>query len=90
MYVSNFIIYTATISSAFTFGMTCWFGNDSKQDKSRLDKNIKKTGGVGGVVVRRQENTDTANCHRLLRTISADETRPLKPEFDNRQSKRQI
>ena len=70
--------------------MTSSFGNHSKQDKSRLDKDIKQTGGVGGVVVSRLEDTDTANCHRLRGTISADETRPLKPEFDNRQSKRQV
>ena len=52
----------------------CWGGNASEQDKSRLDKNIKKVGeGVG----RRQESIDRA-YHRLvtnkLRKILADET----------------
>ena len=75
------MFYTATISSVLTSGMTCWGGNASKQD-NRLDKNIQKAGGMVG---RRQESIDSA-YHRLvtnkLRTISADETRPLKPEFD--------
>ena len=46
------IFYTATISNVLTFGMTCWGGNASKQDKNRLDNNTKKAGGVG---TRKQE-----------------------------------
>ena len=69
----------ATISSVFTFGMTCWGGNAAKQDKNRFDKNIKQ---VGGVVVRRQESIDIVT--KKLRTILADEAHPLRPEFDNR------
>ena len=29
-------------------GAICWGGNASKQDKSRLDKNMKKVGSVVG------------------------------------------
>ena len=50
------LFYTATFSSVLTFGMTCWGENASKQDKNRLDKNIKK---VDGVVDRSQESTNT-------------------------------
>ena len=68
--------------------MTCWGGNASKQDTNRLDKNIQKAGGVVG---RRQESIDTA-YHRLvtnkLRTILADETHALRPEFDHRHTDR--
>ena len=64
--------------------MTCWGGNASKQNKNRLDKNIKKVDRVAG---RRQESIDTA-YHRImtkkLKTILADKTHPLRPEFDNR------
>ena len=72
--------------------MTCWGGNASAQDKNRLDKNMKKTGGWGGRGEGKKTLTQLViDCHRhRLRTISADEARPLKPEFDNRQSKRQI
>ena len=37
--------YTTTIDSVLPFGMTYWNGNVSKQNKSRLDKNIKKVDG---------------------------------------------
>ena len=37
-----------TNSSVLTFGMTCWDGNASKQDKNRLDNNIEKADGVVG------------------------------------------
>ena len=33
------ILYTATISSVVTFGMTCCGGNASRQIKNRLDNN---------------------------------------------------
>ena len=42
------MFYTATTSSVLTFGTTYWGGNASKQDKSRLDKNMKKVGSVVG------------------------------------------
>ena len=81
------MFYTATFSSVLTFGMSCWGGNASKQDKNRLDKNTKKAGDVVG---RRQESINTV-YHRLvtnkLRTILADETHPLRPEFDNRHTR---
>ena len=44
------------------FGMTCWGGNASEQDKGRLDKNLRKADGVAG---RRQESIVTA-YHRLV------------------------
>ena len=68
------MFYTATTSSVLTFGTTYWGGNASKQDKNRLDKNIRKAAGVAG---RRQGSINTA-YHRLmtnkLKTILADKT----------------
>ena len=59
-----------------------------QQDKNRLNINIKK---ACEVVWRGQENIETT-YHRLvtnkLQTILADETHPLRPEFDNRQTDR--
>ena len=82
------MFYTATIASVLNFGLSCWGGNMTQQDRNRLDKNIKKAGGVIG---RAQENMETA-YHRLvtdkLLTVLADETHPLRPEFDNRQTDR--
>ena len=55
----------------------------NKQDKSRLDMNIKKAGWLVG---RRQESIDTAYRRLVpnkLRTILADKSHPLRPESDN-------
>ena len=57
------MFYTAVVSSVLTLGMTCWGGNAAKQDRTRLDQNTKKAGGVVG---RRQESIDTA-YHRLVK-----------------------
>ena len=43
------MFYTFMISSVFTFGLNCWGGNVSKQDNSRIDKLIRKAGGVTSV-----------------------------------------
>ena len=54
------------------------------KSKTRLDKNIKKADGVVG---RRQESIDTAYRRLVtdkLRTVLADKTHLLRPEFDNR------
>ena len=78
------MFYTATVNSGLTFGLTCWGGNASIQNKNSHDRNIKKARGVVG---RRLERVDTA-YHQLvtnkLRTALADEAHPLRPEFYNR------
>ena len=53
-----------------------------------LDQNIKKAGGVVG---RRQIRIDTKTAYCPLvtnRTILADETYPLRPDFDSRHTNR--
>ena len=78
------MFYTSTVSSVLTFRSACWGGNAAKQDKDRLEKNIKEAEGIVG---RKQESLHSA-YHRLLtdrlNTILADETHPLRPEFDSR------
>ena len=68
------MIYATTISSIFSFEMTCYDGNAFKQDKTRVDKNTKKADGLVG---KRGKSRDTA-YHRFvtnkLRTILPDET----------------
>ena len=59
-------------------------GNLSKQDRDKLDKIVKKAGSVVG---KKQESIDSICQKRLtdrLTSILADETHPLKPEFDSR------
>ena len=40
------MFYKATVDHFFTFGMACWGGNASIQDKNRHNKSIMKAGGV--------------------------------------------
>ena len=68
----------------------------SKNNLTQTHRTQEASGGVecGWVVGRRQESIATV-YHRLvtnkLRTISADETHPLRPEFDKRhKQKRQV
>ncbi len=78
------IFYFSSISSVLVFGLTCWGGNISKQDKGRLDKIIKKAGSVVG---RTQDNLDVLYERRLtkkLTDILHDQTHPLRQEFDSR------
>ena len=82
------MFYTATIGSVLSFGLTCWGGNMTQQDRNRLDKNIKKAGGVVG---RSQENIDATYTRLVtdrLQTILSDETHPLRCEFDSRRTDR--
>ena len=42
------MFYTATVNSGLTFGLTCWGGNASIQNKNGHDRSIKKADGGGG------------------------------------------
>ena len=82
------MFYTSIVRSIMTFGLTCWGGNVTKQDRNRLDKQIKKAGGVVG---RQQDDLET--LYRRLVTkkptaILTDDTHPLQPEFDSRRNDR--
>ena len=78
------MFYSSVVCSIMTFGLTCWGGSVSKQDRNRLDKNIKKASGVVG---RRQDDVETM-YNRLVTSkltgILADDAHPLRPEFDSR------
>jgi hypothetical protein len=41
------MFYSSVVCSIMTFGLVCWGGGATRQDKNRLDKQIKKAGGVG-------------------------------------------
>ena len=77
------MFYTSTVSSVLTFRSACWGGNAAKQDKDRLEKNIKEAEGIVG---RKQESLHSA-YHRLftdrLNTSLADEMHPLRLECDS-------
>ena len=68
--------------------MTCWGEDASREDKNRLNKNMKKAGRGDG-----EKSTDTV-YHQLvtnkLRTVLADEMWPLRPELHNRHRDRSI
>jgi hypothetical protein len=78
------MFYTSTCNSVLYFGSVCWSGNISKQDRDRLEKFIKKASGVVG----RKQDTFTSTHERRLtdriQKILADDTHPLRPEFDSR------
>ena len=82
------MFYTSIVCSVMTFGMTCWGGNISGQDRNRLNKNIKKASGVVG---RKQDDVETMYqrlvTHKLT-SVLADDTHPLRPEFDSRRMDR--
>ena len=78
------MFYTATISGVLTFGMTCWGGNASKQDKNRVDRNSQKAGFWGGGEKARKHRHSLSSTSDKLRTVVADETHRLRPDFDNR------
>ena len=82
------MFYSSVVCGALTFGLTCWGGNISIQDRSRLDKMIKKAGGVIG---KKQDNLDTMCTHRTeikMKNILKDETHPLRDEYTSRLNRR--
>ena len=74
------VFFLSTISSVLTHGCVCWGGNASKQDGNRLEKIIRK---AGGVIDRQRETFDSVYHGRLLKILS-DDTHPMRPEFDSR------
>ena len=78
------MFFTSVVNSVLTFGLICWGGNISKQDKGRLDGVIRKAGRVVGV---QQHDIDTLIDKRTtdkMNVILSDRTHPLRPEYDNR------
>ena len=78
------MFYSSIVSSIMSFGLTCWGGNVAKAERDRLDKIIKKAGGVVG---RKQDDLQTM-YNRLVKKkttgILADRDHPLHIEFENR------
>ena len=75
--------YTAVLSSVMSFGLVCWGGGASKQDRNRVDKQIKKASGVVG---KRQDDISTLHDRlvtKKLTDILTDNTHPLYDEFHN-------
>jgi hypothetical protein len=78
------MFYSSIVCSMMTFGLACWGGNVTKQDRNRLDKQIKKAGGVVG---RKQDDIETMYGRLVTKKLTAiwnDDTHPLRPEFDSR------
>ena len=78
------MFYSSVVCSVMTFGLTCWGGSVSMQDRNRLDKNIKKASGVVG-----GKQDDIVTMYERLVTnkltsVLDDDTHPLRPEFDSR------
>jgi hypothetical protein len=82
------MFYCSSIVSVLTFGLTCWGRNLCKRDQDRLNKIIRKAGGVIG---RAQDTLDTLYNRRItnkLADILDDKTHPLRYEFDSRRIER--
>ncbi len=76
--------YSSIISSVLTYGLTCWGGNMTKQDRNRLDKLIKKASGVVG---KTQDSIGQTYHKRVMNKLSGilqDDTHPLRQTFDCR------
>ena len=54
------VFFLSTISSVVTSGCVCWGGSASNQDRDRLEKTIRKAGGVSG----KQQETFESVYHR--------------------------
>ena len=80
--------YTAIVLSILTFAMSCWGGNMSKQDKNRLEKIIRKAGGVIGTQQADVETLYNRVVTRKFQAITSDSSHPLRQEFDSRQCER--
>ena len=75
----------STVVSILTYGYVCWGGNLTNQDKIRLEKIIKKGGGIVG---RKQDSFDTLYEKRVgakkMSDMLLDDTSPLQAEFTSR------
>ena len=82
------MFYTSVVCSVLTFAAVCWGGNLCKTDKEKLEKVIKKAGGVVG---RKQDTLSDMYNGKLidrLKIILTDETHPMHDELSSRQSNR--
>ena len=78
------MFYSSVVSSIMIFGLTCWGGNVAKRDRDKLDKIIRKAGGVVG---RQQDDIQTTYkglVRKKATNILADDNHPLFEEFDSR------
>ena len=77
------VFYSSVISSVLSFGLTCWGGNLTKRDTGRLNKVIRKAGGIIG---RTQDDLDTLYDRRTTKKLTVilnDKTHPLRRDFDS-------
>ena len=82
------IFYTSVVCSVLTFAAVCWGGNLGKADKDKLEKVIKKAGGVVG---RGQDTLSDMYSRKVtdrLKIILTDETHPMHDELSSRHSNR--
>ena len=75
------IFYSSIFNSVISFGISCWGGNASKQDKDRIDRFIKKAGGIVGVEQEFIESMTSQRTKRKTDQILKDTTHPLWLEY---------
>ena len=78
------MFFSSVVSSIMVFGLLCWGGNVAKRDRDRLDKIIKKAGGVVG---RKQDDIQTIYLRLVMKKVTNildDIEHPLFIEFDSR------
>ena len=71
------IFYSSLIKTVLGFGISCWGGNISMQDKNRLDKVIKKSGSVIGKKQLDLQAICSSVTLRKMKEIVKDQTHPL-------------
>jgi hypothetical protein len=60
------MFYSSIVCSMMTFGLACWGGNVTKQDRNRLDKQK-----AGGVVGRKQDDIETMYGRLVTKKLTA-------------------
>ena len=75
------IFYTSVLSSVLTFGIPCWGSCISKQDKDKLNKLIRKAGGIIGCGQNDIDMLCKTKAIKKMRQILNDSTHPLNEDY---------
>lgn len=76
------MFYSSVLGSALTFGIVCWGGNITKEDKNKLDKTIKKASGIIGKTQNKTESLCKQYTLKKMNKILKDEKHPLWEEYE--------
>ena len=76
------MFYSSVICSVLTFGLTCFWGNMNQCDKNKMNKIIKKAGGVIGKKLDTMDILIDGRTHKKMKSILSEDSHPLRHDFD--------